>query len=67
MVKHRKLKRYLTIFTTSSHEVESIVDTLARARQHLSLGRPSLAAELIQHAIDKLESLCDKEESNGQT
>ena len=65
MGKHRKLKRYLTIFNVYSHEVESIVDTLARARQHLSLGRPSLAAELIQHAMDKLDSF--KENSNGKT
>lgn len=65
MGKHRKLKRYLTVFSISSHEVESIVDVLARARQHLSFERPSLAAELIQHAMDKLDSLCDKEASNG--
>ena len=65
MGKHRKLKRYLTIFNVSSHEIENIVDTLARARQHLSLGRPSLAAELIQHAMDKLDSF--KENSNGKT
>lgn len=59
------LKRYLRIINTSSHEVDEIVDVLARARLHLSRGQKAICAQLIQQAENKLEQL-GKERSNGQ-
>lgn len=51
------LKRYLRVISTSSHDLETIVSMLARAREHLSHGRCTLAAQLIKKAEDDLNNL----------
>ena len=60
------LKPYIRCITTSSHDVEEIVDVLARAREHLSVGRYAITANLIHQAENKLGML-GKERANGQT
>lgn len=52
-----QLKQYLRVISTSSHNIEEIVNVLARGREHLSHGRYSLAAELIKKAEQDLVSL----------
>ena len=59
-----KLRPYIRCITTSSHDVEEIVDICARAREHLSVGRYAVTASLIHQVEDKLGQL-GKERVNG--
>ena len=61
-----RLQQYIRHIHASSHDVEEIVDVLARARLHLSQGRIAFGVQLIHQAENKLEGL-GKERDNGQT
>ena len=61
-----KLKSYRRNLITSSHEVEEIVDVLARARDHLSKNQRAVTASLIHQAENKL-ALLGKEKENVRT
>ncbi len=61
-----KLKSYIRCISCSSHDVDNIVDVLARAREHLSVGRYAVTAELIHQAENKLGEL-GKERGDERT
>ncbi len=62
------LKRYCRILSISSHEVDEIIDVLARARVHLSKNQRAITAQLIHQAEDKLKVLGrEKEKENDRT
>ena len=51
------------LITVCPQDIESTIDTLARARIHLSKGRIAVCAELIQQVENKLESFKPKKGS----